>query len=150
MIFQSTKVIRPKHTKTPLKNWESRINTAEHLKAFQGFYNLPGPLTNKQKGRFGEELALHILESKFGFKLIRKNFRTPYGEIDLVMQGDGFVLFVEVKVDLVGREGFDLWSRAQRQRFRRSMAWYAKRGFVRVRGGVVLVAYNKIQLIYLF
>ena len=65
--------------------------------------------------------------------------RTPYGEIDLVLQGDGFVLFVEVKVDLVGRLGDELWSRAQRQRFYRSMGWYGKREKVRVRGGVMLL-----------
>jgi len=83
--------------------------------------------------------------------LIHKNFRTPYGEIDLVLKDpdDGGVLFVEVKVDLVGREGDEIWSRAQRLRFRRSMGWYGKREFCIVQGGVVLMTRKKIQLIRL-
>lgn len=105
-------------------------------------------MTKKQKGKFGEKLALHVLESKFEFKLIHKNFRTPYGEIDLVLKDpDGGVLFVEVKLDLVGREGDEVWSRAQRFRFRRSQAWYAKREFLKVRGGVVLLTLKSFQII---
>jgi len=65
------------------------------------------------------------------------------------MQGDGFVLFVEVKVDFVGREGDEVWSRAQRLRFRRSQAWYAKREFCKVRGGVVLVMPSKVSCVFL-
>jgi hypothetical protein len=57
------------------------------------------------------------------------------------------ILFVEVKVDLVGREGDEVWSRAQRLRFRRSMGWYAKREFCRVRGGVVLIRDSAISIV---
>lgn len=48
------------------------------------------------KGKIGEKLALRFLRQK-GFKLIVNNYRIPGGEIDLVLQKDGILFFVEVK-----------------------------------------------------
>jgi putative endonuclease len=48
-------------------------------------------------GRWGERLAEEYLIQR-GYSFIERNVRTPYGEIDLVMQADSDVLvFVEVK-----------------------------------------------------
>jgi putative endonuclease len=48
-------------------------------------------------GRWGERLAEEYLSAR-GYTLIQRNVRTPYGEIDLVMRGEGDILiFVEVK-----------------------------------------------------
>ena len=124
------------------------INTAAHLKAWQSFYKFK-ELKKKDKGRFGEELSCKLLCEKFKLKLKHKNLRTPYGEIDLVLEGEGFVLFVEVKVDFVGRVGDEVWSKNQRVRFRRSQGWYAKKEFCEVRGGVVLVTDERFQYLVL-
>ena len=52
---------------------------------------------NKVKsGLFGQEKAEYFLKDK-GMALIAANFRTPSGEIDLIMQDDDYIVFVEVK-----------------------------------------------------
>jgi putative endonuclease len=51
---------------------------------------------NQKIGRWGEQAAANYLSAK-GYELIARNVRTPYGEIDLIAQKDGFTIFVEVK-----------------------------------------------------
>ena len=53
-------------------------------------------MTHKEFGDRGEYLAKLFLESK-GFTFIRANYRTNHGEIDLVMQENDEIVFVEVK-----------------------------------------------------
>ena len=48
------------------------------------------------KGAWAEAAARRHLERQ-GYRLIAKNRRTPYGEIDLWMEKDGVPVFVEVK-----------------------------------------------------
>jgi len=47
-------------------------------------------------GRWGEALAADFLVHK-GYKIIARNVRTPYGEIDLIAQTSERLVFVEVK-----------------------------------------------------
>lgn len=47
-------------------------------------------------GKWGESLAADYMVEK-GYQLVVTNFRTPDGEIDLVVQKDGELVFVEVK-----------------------------------------------------
>ena len=47
-------------------------------------------------GEWGEGVASEFLEKK-DYKVIARNFRTPYGEIDIIAEKDGFIFFVEVK-----------------------------------------------------
>ncbi|UOD34927.1 YraN family protein [Deferribacteraceae bacterium V6Fe1] len=51
------------------------------------------------KGKKGEELALNYLKNN-GYELIEKNFKSKFGEIDLVMKDGEVVVFVEVKYRL--------------------------------------------------
>lgn len=51
---------------------------------------------NREIGRKGEYLARLFLEEK-GFHFIRSNYRTKRGEIDLIMQENDEIVFVEVK-----------------------------------------------------
>lgn len=51
------------------------------------------------KGRKGEDLALEYLE-KNGFVIIEKNFRSRFGEIDLIVKDGQTIVFVEVKYRL--------------------------------------------------
>lgn len=51
---------------------------------------------NSKIGRLGEDLASRFLEDN-GFKIIDRNFRTRYGEIDLIASNSHEILFLEVK-----------------------------------------------------
>jgi putative endonuclease len=47
-------------------------------------------------GNLGESLAATFLEKK-GYTILERNWRTPYGEIDLIAQEEDVIVFVEVK-----------------------------------------------------
>lgn len=47
-------------------------------------------------GKIGEDLATKFLRDK-GFDVFTRNFRAPYGEIDIVALKSGITHFVEVK-----------------------------------------------------
>ena len=51
---------------------------------------------NVQTGRLGEKLAREYLKKK-GYKILEQNYRTRYGEIDLVVQKKDVLVFVEVR-----------------------------------------------------
>jgi len=51
---------------------------------------------NQQIGKWGEEIAAEYLVQK-GYMILEKNFRTPFGEIDIIAQIEGLIVFVEVK-----------------------------------------------------
>jgi putative endonuclease len=50
----------------------------------------------QQVGRWGEEVAARFLEER-GYRILARNLRTAYGEIDLIAYKDGLTIFVEVK-----------------------------------------------------
>lgn len=47
-------------------------------------------------GKFGEDIASKYLEAK-GYKIKERNYRTFLGEIDIVCEYKGNIIFVEVK-----------------------------------------------------
>ena len=47
-------------------------------------------------GRDGESAALIFLKKK-GYRVLEKNFRTKVGEIDIIAEQDGTIVFIEVK-----------------------------------------------------
>lgn len=47
-------------------------------------------------GREGEELAKRFLLSK-GYKIVKRNFRAPFGEIDLIAYQKKVLVFIEVR-----------------------------------------------------
>ncbi len=49
-----------------------------------------------QTGAVGENIACAFLVRK-GFKILEKNYRKPWGEIDVIAEKDGIMHFVEVK-----------------------------------------------------
>lgn len=55
-----------------------------------------GSTAREKLGRKGEKLALKHLK-KLGYRPVTKNYRTAMGEIDLIMQHDKTLVFVEVK-----------------------------------------------------
>jgi putative endonuclease len=51
---------------------------------------------NRRLGSLGEDLACRFLKSK-GYRILATNFRTPFGELDVIAKKDGCTIFAEVK-----------------------------------------------------
>jgi putative endonuclease len=51
---------------------------------------------NQRIGKWGEQVAADYLKER-GYEIVAGNVRTPYGEIDLIVKKNGFLIFVEVK-----------------------------------------------------
>jgi len=49
-----------------------------------------------QNGALGEQYAAEYLLKK-GYKIAARNFRSRFGEIDIIAENAGFIAFVEVK-----------------------------------------------------
>ena len=54
-------------------------------------------MSTKQDGDWGEALAAEYLEAR-GCRIVEKEWRCRLGEIDLIAEKDGMILFVEVKL----------------------------------------------------
>lgn len=86
------------------------------------------PTKNQTLGKQGEDIAAKYLVRK-GFKVIEKNFKRPYGEIDIVcLDKTGLLIIVEVKTVA----GEDPWVTAEEQmtshkieKFKRIASLYA-------------------------
>ncbi len=50
----------------------------------------------KLLGGAGEKLAVKFVKKK-GFKILKKNYKTPLGEIDIIAQDKDVIVFIEVK-----------------------------------------------------
>jgi putative endonuclease len=59
----------------------------------------------KSLGNWGEKIAAEYLIEK-GYSILERNYRSPYGEIDLVVQIDKITVFVEVKTRSSTRFGY--------------------------------------------
>ncbi len=58
-----------------------------------------------EHGRLGEELACSFLVRK-GYAIAERNYRIAGGEIEIIAQKDGILVFVEVKTRLSDRFGY--------------------------------------------
>ena len=86
---------------------------------------LPG---RRQAGAHWEREAESFLRSR-GLNLLHRNFRCRFGEIDLVMEDDATIVFVEVKYRKNNRHGSGAHAvTVQKQgRISRTAAWYLAR-----------------------
>ena len=80
----------------------------------------------KLLGRQGEALTCKYLK-KHGYKVIMRNYVTPFGEADIVAKSrDGYICFVEVKTRT--RDDYGLPSEAvdreKRRRYRQIAGYY--------------------------
>lgn len=100
-------------------------------------------MSNSELGARGEALAaLHLVEN--GMELIDRNWRTKYGELDIVARDGDVFVFIEVKTRSGTGYGTPAESvtYAKRQRIRRlALAWLDERKspWVRVRFDVVAI-----------
>ena len=56
----------------------------------------PLPTDNKGIGNLGEEVAATFLEGK-RYRILERNLKTSFKELDLIAEQDGILVFVEVK-----------------------------------------------------
>lgn len=82
-------------------------------------------------GQRGEQLAAEHLE-RLGYEILERNFRTRWGELDIVARDRGTLVFCEVKArwDLGGgRSPFESVHPAKRAQVRRmARCWLARPG----------------------
>ena len=57
---------------------------------------------NQKIGEFGENIIKDVFE-KDEYVILCKNYSTQSGEIDLVLEKDGNIIFIEVKTIVVGK-----------------------------------------------
>ena len=95
----------------------------------------------------GEEIARRHLEAR-GYELVDQNFRTRYGELDIVAAAGGVLVFCEVKTRVSnGPPGpfpplASVGIRKRRQLRRMAAQWLAARA--RPRGGLAGVRFDAI------
>jgi putative endonuclease len=81
-----------------------------------------------QLGQFGEELACKYLVNK-GYKIVERNFKKPWGEIDIIAKApDKTLVFIEVKTmkeNLDGLKPEDQLTGAKLQKLKRAASLYA-------------------------
>lgn len=79
----------------------------------------------KRLGGAGERLAAVWLEER-GYRVLARNWRCPYGELDLVAEREGELVFVEVKTRRGDRLGApeEAVTAAKRRRLVASVAAY--------------------------
>lgn len=76
-------------------------------------------------GAWGEQKAAEYLMGK-GFALIQRNYHSRYGEIDLVMETDSYLVFVEVKLRRSNRYGTpaEYVTRSKQEKLRNTALMY--------------------------
>lgn len=84
----------------------------------------------QELGRLGEQTAARALQ-KMGCRLLAMNYRTRFGEIDLIVQDGDTTVFVEVKTrkDASFAEAAEAVTSAKQERLRAAaQQWLAEKG----------------------
>jgi putative endonuclease len=81
----------------------------------------------KLLGIKGEDLAEKFLKKK-GYRILARNFKTPVGEIDIVADDGGTLVFVEVKTRGGGTFGrpFEAVDARKKEKLRKVALYYLK------------------------
>lgn len=81
-----------------------------------------------KKGALQEAQAAEFLEAK-GYQLIQRNYRSPFGEIDLIARHGEYLVFVEVKYRRDSRGGHPLEAvgACKQRRICRTASYYCLR-----------------------
>jgi len=92
----------------------------------------PQDVHKKVLGRKGEKLVEEYLK-KQGCKILKRNFRTPFGEADLIVEDKDEVAFVEVKTRTSDKYGLpaEAVGKTKRERYRQIAKFYRK--FIKLR-----------------
>lgn len=80
-------------------------------------------LTNDQRGRWAEEKAKALLQKK-GYKILKERFKSPYGEVELIIRDNDFLVAVEVKYRRSYQDAADSISLRQRKRIAKALVHF--------------------------
>lgn len=79
-----------------------------------------------RKGHRAEWLAAATLMLK-GYRVLERRFKTPVGEIDLIVRKGTLIAFVEVKARRTPQEALDAVGIKSQQRISKAGAWWISR-----------------------
>ena len=110
--------------------------------------NSPQDLRKKILGRQGEELTCKYLK-QHGYKIIERNYRTPFGEADVIaLQGDTYC-FVEVKTRINDAYGLpaEAVNKSKQRRYRQMAGFFCaeRKEEVSVRFDVAAIYEGKLE-----
>ncbi|MBI2122689.1 MAG: YraN family protein [Armatimonadetes bacterium] len=90
-------------------------------------YDNSSGVNRKELGAIGEEAAVKLL-LRSGYKIRHRNFRCPFGELDLVAEERGTLVFIEVKTRTTSKFGgpLEAVSPAKQRRLVRLATYYLK------------------------
>ena len=105
---------------------------------------------SREKLKFGkdaEERAARFLESK-GYKILKRNYKTKFSEIDIIAEDEGVICFVEVKArhsNLFGEPADAVCAAKQRQISKAAICYLKENNFLErlARFDVVSLLYVK-------
>lgn len=82
-------------------------------------------MNRKKVGILGEQKAVEFLETK-KYRILKQNFRCPYGEIDIIAKDKDTIVFVEVKTRRTtnyGR-GMEAVNYSKRQKIKKTALYF--------------------------
>lgn len=85
-------------------------------------------VNRRQEGILGEDKAIKVLK-KQGYKILERNHATRFGEIDVIAEEGGCLVFVEVKkrnTDQFG-DALSAITRIKQRHMIKSALWYMKK-----------------------
>lgn len=94
-----------------------------------------------ETGRYGEEAACRFLIGR-GFEILSRNYRSRYGEIDIIARDGDTVVFVEVKTrrDRSFAEAAQAVGASKQEKLRKTaLLWFAEHGEQAARFDVIEV-----------
>ena len=106
-------------------------------------------LHKKLLGRKGERLAVKFMK-KAGYKLVKRNFTTPFGEADAIMSKGENIVFIEVKTrsNSIFGEPKDSVGYRKQEKYKKIAQYYKlKHGEMPITFAVVEVTEEGINLI---
>lgn len=82
-------------------------------------------MNNRNIGQEQETLVAEYLKSQ-GYKILKRNFRCPLGEIDLIAFHEGYLVFVEVKYRRTLRDGYpeEAVTISKQKKIGKTALWY--------------------------
>lgn len=80
---------------------------------------------NRRLGAYGEVLAAEYLK-KHGYEILKRNFKCPFGEVDIIARLDDIVAFVEVKTRTSDYFGLpnEAVDKKRQQRYKNCVKYY--------------------------
>lgn len=87
---------------------------------------------NRVTGITGEREAVEFLKRK-GYRILETNFRTPFGEIDVIAKHGDFTVFVEVKTrasSSLGPPFLSVTKAKQRRMVKNALSYLKGRGLI--------------------